>query len=106
MAWWFVSTLGRRACIICARSIGECRMRTWVWLACTLVVGFSNLGAAAQSDSQPRRDVAYPGVIKLAVDATDLDHRVMAVRETVPVPGGEAVTLLYPQWLPGQHGPN
>ncbi len=51
------------------------------------------------------RDVAAPGVIKLAVDATDLDHRVFRVRETVPAQPGP-MTLLFPQWLPGHHSPS
>ena len=49
-------------------------------------------------------DVEYPGTLKLAVDATDLEHRIFRVREEIPVSGGE-LTLLYPQWLPGNHAP-
>ncbi|MDX2144288.1 MAG: peptidase M61 [Rhodospirillaceae bacterium] len=51
------------------------------------------------------QDVPYLGAIKLHVDATDVDRRIINVRETVPVRGGERVTLLYPQWLPGNHAP-
>ena len=51
-----------------------------------------------------RADVAYPGTLKLAVDATDLDRRIFRVRETIPVAAGP-LTLLYPQWLPGNHAP-
>lgn len=50
------------------------------------------------------RDVAYPGTLKLEVDLTDLDHRVMQVRETLPVKPGP-LTLLYPRWLAGSHQP-
>src|SRR5665811_2558847 len=49
-------------------------------------------------------DVDYAGTLKLAVDATDIDHRVFRVREEIPVAAG-ALTLLYPQWLPGNHAP-
>ena len=49
-------------------------------------------------------DVDYPGTLKLAVDATDIDHRVFRVREEIPV-GAGALTLLYPEWLPGNHAP-
>jgi len=52
----------------------------------------------------PPRDLAYPGTIALAVDATDLDHRLFRVRETLPVRPGP-LTLLYPKWLPGNHAP-
>ena len=51
------------------------------------------------------RDVPYPGTIQLRVDASDVDRRIFRVTETLPVRGGEALTLLYPQWLPGNHAP-
>ncbi|WP_028081252.1 M61 family metallopeptidase [Solimonas soli] len=55
------------------------------------------------------QDVDYPGTLTLAVDATDLERHVFRVRETIPLApapdGGRRVTLLYPQWLPGNHGP-
>lgn len=49
-------------------------------------------------------DQPYPGTIGLEVSARDVTHRVLAVRETVPVQPGE-LTLLYPQWIPGNHSP-
>ncbi|HEY8617764.1 peptidase M61 [Phenylobacterium sp.] len=51
------------------------------------------------------QDVAYPGVLKLEVDATDLERRIFRVRQTVPVTGPGPLTLLYPQWVPGGHSP-
>jgi len=51
------------------------------------------------------RDVPYaPGTITVEVDATNLDQRIFRVRETIPVQAG-ALTLLYPEWLPGKHSP-
>lgn len=50
------------------------------------------------------RDVAYPGLLTLAVDATDLDRRVFRAHETIPVKPGP-MTLLYAQWPPGDHKP-
>ncbi|HZV63938.1 MAG TPA: peptidase M61, partial [Telluria sp.] len=47
----------------------------------------------------------YPGTIVLKVDATDLNHQIFRMHETIPVKPG-ALTLLYPQWLPANHGPN
>ncbi len=67
--------------------------------------------AAAQVAAPPAppieapRDVAYPGVIALKVDATDLAHGVFAVRESVPISGEAPITLLYPKWIPGHHSP-
>ena len=49
-------------------------------------------------------DIAYPGTLTLHVDATDLNHRVLRVRETIPVTAGP-LTLLYPAWVPGGHTP-
>jgi predicted metalloprotease with PDZ domain len=40
----------------------------------------------------------------LRVDATDVDHKLLQVRETLPVRPGRLV-LLYPQWIPGHHAP-
>ncbi|MCO8029213.1 peptidase M61 [Brevundimonas diminuta] len=51
------------------------------------------------------KDEAYPGVIKLHVDATDIDRRLIQVRQTIPVSGPGPLILFYPQWIPGQHGP-
>jgi len=51
------------------------------------------------------RDIPYPGVLKLSVDATDLDRRIFSVRQTIPVAGPGPMTLLYPQWVPGAHAP-
>jgi predicted metalloprotease with PDZ domain len=60
--------------------------------------------AGARAATPAPADTDYPGTLKLAVDATDLDHRVFRVHETIPVAAGP-LTLFYPQWLPGNHGP-
>jgi predicted metalloprotease with PDZ domain len=51
------------------------------------------------------QDQPYPGTIGLRVDITDVQHRIVNVEETVPVAGRE-VTLLYPEWIPGEHEPS
>jgi len=53
----------------------------------------------------PVGDAPYPGTIVLNVDATDLAQQIFRVRMTIPVQAGP-LTLLYPQWLPGNHGPS
>ena len=50
------------------------------------------------------QNTAYMGTIVLDVDATDLDHRVFQVRQQMPVKPGP-LTLFFPRWLPGTHGP-
>lgn len=62
-------------------------------------------GVSAAAGVPEPRDLPYPGTIRLEVDASDLDHRVMTVRELVPVSTAGTLTLLYPQWLPGNHAP-
>jgi len=68
----------------------------------------SSMAAIAQPSAAPTIpvpvDQRYPGVLAVAVDATDLDHHVFKVREILPVTPGP-LTLLYPLWLPGWHGP-
>ena len=51
------------------------------------------------------RDIPYPGTIRLDVDASDISRGIYRVVETIPVRPGPMV-LLYPQWLPGNHGPS
>ena len=64
-------------------------------------------GAYAQSGSPnipAPQDVAYPGTIKLEVDASNLSQRIIRVKETIPAQAGP-LTLLYPMWVPGGHTP-
>lgn len=51
------------------------------------------------------RDLAWPGVVRLDIDATDLNRRIFRVRETIPVERPGEMTLYFPEWLPGDHGP-
>lgn len=51
------------------------------------------------------RDVAYPGVIRLDIDATNLTQHIFAITETIPVAQSGPMTLFFPEWLPGNHGP-
>jgi predicted metalloprotease with PDZ domain len=76
----------------------------------------SSSGAYAQNPAGPQPvplpspvllpvDKAYGGTISLSVDVTNVNDRVLDVRESIPVKPGE-ITLLYPQWLPGNHSPS
>ncbi|MGB7137192.1 MAG: peptidase M61, partial [Acidobacteriaceae bacterium] len=84
-----------------------------VWIA-VAAAAFS-LTAAAQTSAGPEpvpmpppivapADVPYPGTIALLVNLTNTTDRVAHVHETIPVRAGE-LTLLYPQWIPGNHSP-
>ncbi len=79
-----------------------------------LFVMTSALADPAQSPPQPLplpppiqapQDKAFPGQIELAVDATDLDRHIFRIREIIPVSGAGPMTLLFPKWIPGDHGP-
>jgi predicted metalloprotease with PDZ domain len=56
--------------------------------------------------TQAPQDVAYPGLLKVQVDATDTDRHIFRVHETIPVAKAGPMTILYPQWLPGNHAAN
>ena len=47
----------------------------------------------------------YPGVLKLSVDVTDVERKIHRAKISIPVVAGP-LTLLFPQWLPGNHSPN
>lgn len=40
----------------------------------------------------------------LYVDATDAPRKILHAQETIPVHVGQ-ITLIYPEWIPGEHGP-
>ncbi len=64
---------------------------------------------APVNDVPAARDIPFVGTMSLSVDATDLTRHIYRVRQTVPVqPGlanGGRMTMLYPEWLPGNHAP-
>ena len=55
------------------------------------------------------RDIEFPGAMTLDVDATDVERAIFSVMQTIPVPAeareAGRLTLLYPEWLPGNHAP-
>ena len=61
-------------------------------------------GGTSMAHIPVAQDVAYPGSITLKVDLSDLDRKIFTVHESIPVKPGP-LTLLYPEWLPGNHAP-
>ncbi|MBT2188804.1 M61 family metallopeptidase [Sphingobium nicotianae] len=52
------------------------------------------------------RDIAWAGgTMKLEVDATDTARRIINVKQTIPVSTSGPLTLLFPEWIPGNHAP-
>ena len=72
-------------------------------LLTSLVAALLIAGPALAADP-PARTTPRPGVIELHVDATDLDRKVVRVRQTIPAEPGP-LTLHFPRWLPGAHAP-
>ena len=94
-------------------------MTQWHLGAGVSLLALSFLAATASAQDAPRpvwaamtaplpaaRDIAYPGTLKLGVDATDIDHRIIRVHETIPVAAAGDLVLLVPKWLPGDHEPD
>lgn len=83
--------------------------RTLAQLAIALSMALAAGAAGAQevrgADVPPPQDTLYPGTIAIHVDASDTSQGIFRVHETIPVSAG-AMTLLYPQWIPGNHSPS
>lgn len=73
-----------------------------------LLAGVIFIGASisATADEPGPRDDHYPGVIELLVDATDVQRGIFHVQQRIPVREGGVLTLLYPEWIPGNHAPS
>jgi len=92
-------------------------MRTAAFLGLVLSLTLSASAAAmpdhlskpqyvAPQDTIPApQDIAYPGTMQLEVDARDHDQGIFRVTQTIPVAKAGPLTLLYPEWLPGNHAP-
>jgi predicted metalloprotease with PDZ domain len=82
--------------------------RALVRLAMAISMALATTAVYAQdprTDQVPApQDTPYPGTIALHVDASDTAQGIFRVHETIPVQAG-ALTLLYPQWIPGDHSP-
>ena len=83
--------------------------RTLVRLAVAVSLALAGGVAGAQESRSdqvpPPQDAPYPGTIAIHVDASDTRQGIFRVHETIPVQAG-ALTLLYPQWIPGDHSPS
>jgi predicted metalloprotease with PDZ domain len=73
-------------------------------VAMALAAGTAAAQQAHTDDVPPPQDTPYVGTVTLRVDASDTAQGIFRVHETIPVKAG-ALTLLYPQWIPGDHSP-
>jgi predicted metalloprotease with PDZ domain len=96
-------------------------MSRWFFPSCGVVICAAfflslSIGTYAQNSAGPQPvplpppvpapvDKPYGSTISLSVDLTNVNDRAVNVHESIPVKPGE-ITLLYPQWLPGNHAPS
>ncbi|KAG0941737.1 hypothetical protein G6F31_014974 [Rhizopus arrhizus] len=84
-------------------AVGRCPMKTRA-LAMSLLFALAATPALALAQAAPPTNAAAPGLLRIDVDARDLARRIFKVTATVPAKPGP-MTLLYPQWIPGNHSP-
>ncbi len=68
-------------------------MRGFIRLACMLWTGLLSVDGRAETP------------IRLEINMMDAGRSLVHVREVIPVHAGENL-FAYPQWIPGEHGPN
>ena len=73
-------------------------------VACALGAGVAVAEQTRTDDVPAPQDSKYAGTVTLHVDASDTTQGIFRVHESMPVKPG-ALTLLYPQWIPGDHSP-
>ena len=71
---------------------------------CAVLFCIAAAAATAGTAALPApRDIPFKGEIKLSVDATDQVHKILRVRQTIPVQGQGKMVLMYPQWETDSH---
>ena len=62
---------------------------------------------AIATASQPQTSAALStqDAITIVVDATEAPRKILHARLTIPIARAGPMTLLYPKWIPGEHGP-
>jgi predicted metalloprotease with PDZ domain len=71
-----------------------------LWFCCFLLISSSLLAQIPQTISPQ----AYPGTLSIVVDASAAPTKLFHAKLSIPVKPGPMV-LLYPKWIPGEHGP-
>jgi predicted metalloprotease with PDZ domain len=73
------------------------RLGFWIILICAIV-----LPVAAQKNKPAPKST--PPTITVSVDASDAPRKIFHAQLTIPAAPG-TLTLYYPKWIPGEHGP-
>src|SRR5262245_9807308 len=77
----------------CARFVTVCFL--------CLGVGASASCSKTEAPGAPPRPA---GPLSLSVDAREIGRKMLHAEESIPAVAG-AMTLVYPKWVPGEHGP-
>src|SRR5512146_3210922 len=70
-----------------------------LWVAVLLLLTSLSFSQVPSISQQP-----YPGTITVAVDASAATTKLFHAKLRIPVKPGP-MALLYPKWIPGEHGP-
>jgi hypothetical protein len=75
-------------------------------VVCNIVLTFCvSIAGLAQTRTKHLNQPTEPTLpTKLVVDATQAPEKILHARLEIPVTAGE-LKLVYPEWIPGEHGP-
>lgn len=91
--------------IFSVQHIGSVLLALVLSMSASLALSQTSAPAASAIHITPKPlNTPYLGTLAVEVDLTDLDRKIMQVRQVMPVTAGP-LTLLYPQWQPGTHSP-
>jgi predicted metalloprotease with PDZ domain len=79
-------------------------MRPFFSLILVSIVSCAGVATTLAKEKHPSVPQPTPPTITLAVDATDAPRKIFHTKMTVPAMPG-TLTLYYPKWIPGEHGP-
>src|SRR5271165_3023264 len=80
------------------------RWRAWIWgiLGCSLVV--PAVGQQRQIPPGVIMKMSPSATVTVDVDATEAPRKIFHSRMSIPATPG-TLTVFYPEWIPGEHGP-
>lgn len=78
--------------------------KTRLALCCFVLALVSAAVAQHRPAAAPPANTPPAAPIRLVVDASDAPRKIFHARLTLPAAAGE-MTLVYPKWIPGEHGP-
>src|SRR5512135_2146285 len=74
-------------------------------LVSLLLLALSSAAVAQKPPRPAKRPVGATAPITIFVDATEAPRKILHATLTIPAQPGP-LTLVYPKWIPGEHGPD